>query len=291
MARDIVAKNIRTYITQLNKLAPRRSRRSDGTIGDAAHASRKSDHNPWFRSTVTAVDITHDPENGMSCDTLAAALVANRDARLKYVIWNRRIFSKRSGRWAWRSYSGSNPHTSHLHLSVQPNDSVNDARPWDLAKIENELRYGRQSAPVANLQRQLNALTRTGVLEASVLDEDGDFGPATDVAVRQFQRQSNLTVDGFAGTLTMKTLSAAVAGLGHQTQPNLPIVTPGVETVEEQARRAHNETLDAAIERQNSVLGGTTSLAAVIANWDAAVELIRRDIAELKTLINRQKGV
>src|SRR5262245_33953750 len=42
-----VAQCLLTLLGQVDELAPKRSRRCDGTIGDAAHAARTSDHNPW----------------------------------------------------------------------------------------------------------------------------------------------------------------------------------------------------------------------------------------------------
>ncbi len=43
---------------------------------------------------------------------------------------------------------------------------------------------------------------------------DGKFGPVTDAAVRGFQRQKGLTVDGWAGPKTMAALRQAVNGAG-----------------------------------------------------------------------------
>ena len=40
-----VARSLDVLLGQLNALAPERSKASDGSIGDAAHASRSSDHN------------------------------------------------------------------------------------------------------------------------------------------------------------------------------------------------------------------------------------------------------
>src|SRR5688572_10906117 len=99
---------------------PNRSRASDGTIGDPAHASRRSDHNPDSRGVVLAFDITHDPAHGVDCERLYAHLVRVRDPRVKYVIWRRGITSGNRGPapWVRRDYTGSNPHDRHLHVSV-----------------------------------------------------------------------------------------------------------------------------------------------------------------------------
>ena len=130
-----VAKCLLVLRDQLNALAPARSKASDGTIGDAAHLTRASDHNPWVREgdvgIVTALDITHDPEHGCDAGLLAEQLVQSRDPRIKYVIFDRRICSSRIEPWVWRPYTGKNPHTTHVHISAIPDkDAYDDQTPW-----------------------------------------------------------------------------------------------------------------------------------------------------------------
>ena len=122
-----VAKSLRRLRDQVNLKAPNRNKASDGTIGDAAHCARTSDHNPWVRDgslgIVTALDITHDPSHGCDANAIAEAIRLHRDARVKYIIWNKRIANSaaigNSQPWQWRQYTGQNPHTRHIHISVK----------------------------------------------------------------------------------------------------------------------------------------------------------------------------
>jgi endonuclease G len=136
-----VARSLIALREQVNRLAPQRNDDSDGTIGDASHHSRDSDHNPWVSDgelgVVTALDITHDPQGDCDAGKLADALVAARDGRVKFIIWNRRIVnSSQIGTtppWTWRGYRGANPHTRHVHISVRSDKaSYDDDRPWPM---------------------------------------------------------------------------------------------------------------------------------------------------------------
>lgn len=137
-----VARTLDVLLAEINAIAPNRSKASDGSIGDAAHAGRNSDHNPWVKDgalgIVTARDFTHDPTHG--CDAPAVAeflrqLGKSGDKRVKYVISNRRIAGV-IGDWAWRKYTGLNAHEHHVHVSVSPEKRYYDSTaPWGVAKI------------------------------------------------------------------------------------------------------------------------------------------------------------
>ncbi|WP_370962326.1 hypothetical protein [Amycolatopsis sp. cg9] len=138
-----VARSLEVLRAQLNTIAPGRDRASDGGIGDAAHASRDSDHNPWFHlpgdpaGIVTARDFTHDPAGGLDGQRLADTLEQGRDRRIKYVIWNRRIMAGDAGPspWEWRAYRGPSPHTKHLHVSVVADATCDDTTEWALVGL------------------------------------------------------------------------------------------------------------------------------------------------------------
>lgn len=115
-----VAPGVKAALRDANKAWPGRNHASDGTLGDAAHQKRKSDHN-----TGDAVDITNDPAHGADGNKIAAWAI--RDPRVKYVIWNRRIYN--TARPGWRPYHGANPHNHHVHISLKRAARA-DTSPW-----------------------------------------------------------------------------------------------------------------------------------------------------------------
>lgn len=101
---------------------PLRNRAADGIMGDDAHKKRKSDHN-----LGNAFDLTHDPEHGVDCGVLSRQVV--NDSRVTYVIWNKQIYNRGDTAPAWRPYTGSNPHTKHMHVSIRA-ESRDDTSAW-----------------------------------------------------------------------------------------------------------------------------------------------------------------
>jgi peptidoglycan hydrolase-like protein with peptidoglycan-binding domain len=200
----IVAESLERLRQQLNALAPNRSKASDGGIGDAAHASRNSDHDPWYGpGIVTARDFTNDPAGGLDCFRLRDALIRSKDSRIKYIIFNRQIISGNGGPQPWvaRRYEGVNPHTKHLHLSVVADKRCRDGSPWMLPGITSPvtpakyptLQRGSSGPAVGVIQRFL------GVTPVSEF-----FGPATESAVKAYQKMRGLTADGVVGPATWR---------------------------------------------------------------------------------------
>lgn len=104
---------------QIDDAFPDRDRTSDGWIGDAKHAARKSDHNPTVEGIVRAIDIDADLRSHKSeafdlADQLR--LLARSDKRISYIIFNGKIASWRMN-YRWRVYKGINPHKTHIHIS------------------------------------------------------------------------------------------------------------------------------------------------------------------------------
>lgn len=214
-----IAESLDVFREQFNEAFEHRSKDSDGWIGNAEHASRSSDHNPWVKDShgqyvVTAFDLTHDPLHGVDCNEVAKALINSRDKRIKYIIWNKQICSGADGPapWQWRKYTGKNSHTHHLHLSVEDRESLFDYdKPWAMPDVDpakaatppavrlRVLKKGDVGDDVKELQKRLNA-------KQYRLKEDGAFGDATDRAVRDFQRSHGLEADGVVGAYTREKL-------------------------------------------------------------------------------------
>lgn len=130
-----LARSLKTLRDQVNAAWPNRDKRSDGSIGDAKHSSRKSDHNPNAAGDVCALDIDKDLSDTVTVETIVNALVASRDPRIKYLIWRGRILSSKVDAWTWRKYTGSNGHFEHLHISVGPAANLyDDPSPWAIGE-------------------------------------------------------------------------------------------------------------------------------------------------------------
>src|SRR5262249_14748131 len=83
-------------------------------LGDAAHQAEASDHNPDSRGIVHAIDVMFAAGTPQANATLAWLLSDTVD--LQYVIHNRRIYT-RAANFAPAPYTGSDPHTNHIHVS------------------------------------------------------------------------------------------------------------------------------------------------------------------------------
>lgn len=139
-----LAPALAALISDVNQEWPNRDKSFDGTIGDAAHAARKSEHNPNRDPSddvpdgyVTAADIT---SAGVDVARLINALVA--DPRVWYVIHDRVIRSRTYG-FKRQDYHGADPHLHHIHVSlVQRAAQCDDTRAW-LVQAKKETPYQR----------------------------------------------------------------------------------------------------------------------------------------------------
>jgi hypothetical protein len=113
-----------SVLRQATALKPKRKKASDGLLPSAAHIKQSptSDHNTGF-----AVDLTHDPKNGIDCVEIFQKV--KEDKRVKYLIFQGKIWSKERATEGDRKYTGSNPHNKHLHISINE-DMGKDTSPW-----------------------------------------------------------------------------------------------------------------------------------------------------------------
>lgn len=213
---------------EVNARWPHRSKASDGTIGDRAHSARTSDHNPNSRGSVNAIDIT-----AKGIDTRALIDAAKLHPSVRYIIFNRQIMNRDIGGFKPRRYSGSNPHTAHVHISIYQRASAeNDRRSWGIAAatapqpdpkpkaskappfpLPKGHWYGPESRDPRNHSGYWKR-DRDGIrtLQQRLKDRgwrisvDGRYGPDTRDVVRKFQHEKRLRVDGGVGAQTWAAL-------------------------------------------------------------------------------------
>lgn len=234
-----LAKSLVQLQKELDARFPNRTR-PDWTIGDAAHQRSASDHNPNAAGVVTAIDVRGRDMGRILWDHLSR----RKDPRLKYMIFDGRIMSSTVSPWTARTYTGSNPHNDHIHISVGRGpdgqstraDLYDDTSPWGIATIGQSstpapapstdwltevimslptLKRGAKGAAVKRCQALLaaagyppaNSFTSRG-------EPDGIAGPGWEAALKQFQAAKKVknsvrpdgTGDGVCGRYTWERL-------------------------------------------------------------------------------------
>lgn len=165
-------------------------------IGDEAHKTHPSDHNeddtPGSKPAQTDGDST--PEHRAidvmigsaftkaDADEYVANLLADpaARARLQNIIWNRSIWSRSNG-WKRQDYTGSDPHTNHVHVSGYAPDDENGAS-WPAVHGGGDTmfaNYGETNTKVLALQ---HLIVRAGGSIGTVNgqpDYDSNYGANT----------------------------------------------------------------------------------------------------------------
>jgi hypothetical protein len=154
VASWILVACLKELFAEFDRIAPNRDHASDGSIGDTAHQNEVSDHNPDETGSVPIHDADHtnevhaiDVDNtlrepGLSMETVVQFLLtrcrSGAEKRLRYIIYNRRIWEASNG-WKQRAYTGPSPHTEHAHFSAS----------YDTGKEASKASWHLEDIPVA----------------------------------------------------------------------------------------------------------------------------------------------
>lgn len=200
-----------------------------GTIGDTAHTST-SDHSPkdfpgWGNDIVTAGDAPHVPALGLDMHRVTEAMRLSRDPRIKYVIWNRRMYSSYAANgfppYTWRPYSNAtrDPHTDHAHLSVVGDPRGDDPSLWQIGVPLMDLTVS--SGPQAILQGQTNGAVLRAILGLALMTISG--GKRDDLVVWKPENELHQKI-AEVNTITLTAEQVTNIGniVGNLLAPLLP---------------------------------------------------------------------
>lgn len=213
-----LAPSLGHLLEEVNAKWPKRSKATDGTIGDDAHAARTSQHNPNRDSSddvpdgyVTAMDIT---ATDVKIRTALLELLIGDD-RVWYVINRGRMWSRTNG-WKANDYDGDNPHTSHIHVSLrQAKTACNSTAKWFAAEApapKPEPKPLPQLKPYPTLSRGESDPILVPFLKRFFgldhINENALFGAGTELEVVKFQKRNHLAADGVVGKKTWAAIQA-----------------------------------------------------------------------------------
>jgi hypothetical protein len=208
---------------QMNERFPKRAKKAEGSIGDAAHQEETSSHNPDDEAGVSAehndgdgkhevrardFDKNLNDDSGVIMEEVVqlwVKLARSGDMWwVRYIIYNGRIWHKRDG-FVTHQYNGSNQHHDHAHVNsdfTEHADTVTGTN-WHLAGITKDTPGKTPSQPAK-------------------LDVDGELGPKT---IKRWQQIMGTPVDGkidVTGSKLIKAVQNKFNGL-HLMTPKLKV--------------------------------------------------------------------
>lgn len=205
--------------SEVNTLFPGRDKTSDGWIGDPSHAARPSDHNPNWDATgrrrgiVHALDLDvddNDPRRDMRKIVLEAVI---GDPRAWYVISNGIIYS-RTYDWQARRYTGSNPHFTHIHISIRYDEYAEFNR--DRWIVVNKPRVKPGKVNLDNVREQF-------LLVANGHQATKDLTGVSRIQVAlNRQYKAGLKADGIVGPKTLEAWRKHEKARGGKGRPGVP---------------------------------------------------------------------
>ncbi|MBC7309886.1 MAG: peptidoglycan-binding protein, partial [Tetrasphaera sp.] len=188
----------------------------------------------------------YDPQQKAIADAIVEWLSASDDkgnpgvmARrfgINYIIWNRKMWRAYAPERGWATYTGSHPHDDHIHFTFTWDGAYKRTSWWTGVALKT-ITIGSDGTPGAPAPHEVPILTNTGyhVLrtgsrgeEVEILQRglgitvDGSFGSQTETAVRAFQTEHKLTVDGIVGPQSW----ARLIELGRVPARNATTPTP-----------------------------------------------------------------
>lgn len=137
-----------SLFAELNRAFPNRDKASDGTIGNNEHSREPSDHNPDETGRVEsesdsdninevhAADVDTDlRQAGWNMEKVVRVILARcrsgQEKRVRYIIYNRRIWQRATG-WVTTTYGGGDPHDTHMHMSFRYGSGSGTSNPENI---------------------------------------------------------------------------------------------------------------------------------------------------------------
>ncbi|WP_193315392.1 peptidoglycan-binding protein [Nostocoides sp. F2B08] len=156
-------------------------------------------------------------------DDKGNAGVMARRLGIMYIIWDRKVWRAYAPERGWAAYTGSSPHTDHIHFSFTWDGAYMRTSWWTGVALKTVTIGAGSGVPGAPPPGSVPVLTSTGyyvlrvgsfgdevklVQRALQIPDDGAFGPVTFEAVRAYQSRKGLTADGIVGNETWNRLIA-----------------------------------------------------------------------------------
>lgn len=228
------------------------------TIGDDAHKLSWSDHNPnECCNVVCAADILGNA--GLDLHWLVQKLIESDHPALKYVIFQNQIWFPQTG---WKQYFGM--YHTHVHVSVgrgpdgRSTGPYDDSSPWGIANSTPPSGGDMADTIASRVARGPQHWLEKGDQGDAVWElqvrighpPSGTFDNATDAAVREWQRNHGLQVDGVVGPATWAKLADLTT---YPTTPSDP--DPGSPPSPPPTNTNPDPRIDTIIEKLDAIQG------------------------------------